>query len=117
MAAVTPVIPSIGGTNPAGISANAGGDTIPNNRGGAFLRINNGSGASINVTLAAGVNKNRPGDGVFPPMVLEDQVVAVPAGQARIIGPIPPSFNDGSGNVLLTYSATTSVTVETYQLA
>ncbi|QQS08687.1 MAG: hypothetical protein IPK69_11960 [Phycisphaerales bacterium] len=105
------------GTNPAGISANAGGDTIKNTSGNSFLRVTNGSGASIDVTLAAGVNKNRPGDGVFPPMVLEDQVVAIPAGQSRIIGPIPPAFNDGSSNVLVSYSSVTSVTVEAYRLS
>lgn len=113
---ITPVSPSISGVNPAPAAATAG-DAIINQRGNALLRVNNGGGASINVTLAAGSNPVRPADGNFPAMTLTNQVVAVPAGASRLIGPIPPSFNDGNGKVQLAYSATASVTVEAYQPA
>jgi len=115
MAVITPVSPSVAGTNPAAVSAAAGGDTIPNPRGNAIVRVQNGGGASINVTVAVGPNPTRPADGSFPAMTLANQVVAVPAGAARLIGPIPPAFNDGNGSVQLTYSAVTSVTVEAVQ--
>lgn len=117
MADITPVVPALAGTNPSGVAASGGGDAVLNPRGNVLIRVNNGGGSSINVTLAVGPNPTRPGDGTFPAMTLANQVVAVPNGQSRIIGPVPPAFNDGAGKVQVTYSAVTSVTVEAYQPA
>lgn len=116
MAAITPVKPTIAGVANGSVAASAGGDTVTNPSGNVLVRVTNGSGASINLTIAAGANPTRPADGAFPAMTLGNQVVAVPAGATRIVGPIPPAFNDGNGNVALTYSAVTSVTVEALQV-
>ncbi|MCA1571932.1 MAG: hypothetical protein LC798_16800 [Chloroflexi bacterium] len=96
------------GLNPAQQAAAAGGDKF---RPGAntFLRVVNGSGASITATVDS-VAASSYGTDV-------DLVVAVPAGGERWIGPLPeqrfgnPS-DSGMGNV--SYSAVTSVTVGAY---
>lgn len=110
MADITPVSLALTGANPALASANAGGDSIINTKANATFIVNNGSGSSINVTFAAQQNP-RPTDGTFPAMTLSNNVVAVPAGGMRLIGPIPSAFNDGNGKVQVTYSAVSSVTV------
>lgn len=111
MADLTVVTPAMSGVNPAPVSCSAGGDAVPNPRGRAVVRVANGSGGSINVTFAA-VLTNRPADGQFPAMTLGNGVIAIPAGAARLIGPIPTAFNDGNGKVQITYSAVTSMTIE-----
>jgi hypothetical protein len=46
-----------------------------------------------------------------------DDVVNIPAGQRRKIGPWPPSiYNDLNGRVQLTYDGVTSVTVGAFRL-
>jgi hypothetical protein len=112
MPAITPSRPVLSGVAPTSAAAGAGGDTVANPRGNTILRVNNGGGASINVTIAAGANPSRPADGTFPAMTLGNQVVAVPAGAVRLIGPVPSAYNDAAGNINLSYSAVTSVTVE-----
>lgn len=114
MADITPVRAHIDGTNPAPVAASAGGDSILNPRGNAVIRVANGGGSSINVTLAATIT-SRPGDGTFPPQAVGNKVVAVPAGATRLIGPIPPAFNDGNNRVQVTYSGVTTVTIEAYE--
>jgi hypothetical protein len=113
MAAITVLNPSITGTLAAPVAAAAGGDTVANPRGNVYVRVINGGGSSINVTVKAQVTA-RPADNTFPAGTLADQVVPVLNGTSRVIGPIPPAFVDGSGNVQLTYSAVTSVTVEAW---
>lgn len=112
MAAITVLTPTLSGVAPSPAAASAGGDTVANPRGDVLLRVINGGGSSINVTVAAGASPTRPSDGTYPAMTLAAQVVAVPNGASRIIGPFPPAYNDSGGNLALSYSAVTSVTVE-----
>jgi hypothetical protein len=73
-----------------------------------FLHVKNASGASINATLVAFITSVKiPGVGSVP---MPNQVVAVPAGGERMIGPIPPAFVDASGNATVNFSAQASVT-------
>ena len=91
------------GLAPAFAAAAAGGDTFANG-GRAILHVKNGGAGSINVTI----NSVKPCDQGFD----HDVVVAVPAAGERIIGPFDPArFNDSSGNVSVTYSGVTTVTV------
>lgn len=108
--------PSVAGVNLNPAAASSGGDAILNTRGDVFLYVTNGGGSSINVTLAA-VQTTRPADGTFPASTFGNQVVAVPNGQSRLIGPIPPAFNDANGKVQVTYSSVTSVTVAAFRPA
>lgn len=87
-------------------AAAAGGDSFPNS-GNVYFRVNNGSGASINVTFDA---PNADNFGVINDA--HDVVVAVAAGAQKTIGPFPPErFNDANGRVQVTYSSATTVTV------
>lgn len=114
MATLTPVSPAISGSTLTPASASAGGDQFANLRGSALLYVKNGSGGSINVTLTAQTTA-RPADNQFPAQTLGNNVVAVAAGAEKIIGPIPAAFNDGNGNVQVTYSSATTVTVAAIQ--
>jgi hypothetical protein len=113
MATLTKTVPVLAGVVPTAAAASAGGDQVANPKGKTYLRVINGGGSSINVTVAA-QSTTRPSDGTFPSMTLSSQVVAVANGTTKVIGPIPPAFVDGNGNTQITYSAVTSVTVEAF---
>lgn len=98
----------ISGLAPTQNSADAGGDDFLNN-GNIILRVENGSGVSINVTITSPASVQG--------LAVEDPVIAVAAGAAKFIGPFPPSlFNDSTGKVAVDYSAATSVTVEVLEI-
>lgn len=115
MAALTVQRPLITGVALAPASAGAGGDTVANVRGRVVLLVENGGGGSINVTLTA-QQTSRPGDGTFPAQTVADQVVAVAAGASKVIGPIPAAFVNASGQVAISYSGVSSVTVTALEL-
>lgn len=103
MATLTVATVSRAGTDIAGTSAAGGGDVFAND-GYTFLKVTNGGGSSINVTIDC----TQTLDG----MAVTDPVVAVAAGATKLIGPFSPSlFNDANGRVGVGYSAVTSVTV------
>lgn len=88
----------------ASASCAAGGDVFPNN-GRTIVEINNGSGGSITPTFAA--------TGVLPTgAVVASVATAIAAGVTRVFGPFPPEqFNNASGQVAITYSGVTSLTI------
>lgn len=116
MATITPVSPSLTGATFTPAAASGGGDQFANPRGNAFFYVKNGSGGALSVTLAA-VATSRPADGAYPAMTVPNNVVSIPAGAERLIGPIPSAYNDGNGNVQVTYSGVTSMTVAVIQPA
>lgn len=91
---------------PTYVAAGAGGDTI---KAGDNVRefVKNGSGASINVTIPRYPATDAEGVAEAP------LVVAVAAGAERWIGPLYGSrfTNPATGNVEISYSAVTTVTV------
>ncbi len=91
------------------------GDTIANSSDErTFLYVKNGSGGSINVTATAVKTSAKvAGFGQLP---RADRIVAVPAGEDRIIGPFPEAFNSTAGLVAINYSGVTSVTVAALRL-
>lgn len=96
------------GIDMAGVAATSGGDQFPNT-GREYLQIFNGDSGSHTVTP---VTQLAP-DG----QTVSALTVAVPAGATKVIGPFPPGvYNDVNGNVQLTYSAVTSVTVKVVQV-
>jgi hypothetical protein len=103
---ITPVARTI--TVLAAAAASVGGDLLPNN-GQEFLAIVNGSGASITATAAI----TKQVDGVTP----AGKAIVVPAGATALFGPFPPTqYNNANGQVAITYSAVTTVTVQGLQL-
>lgn len=91
------------GLSPAFSAASAGGDTMPAGDHN-YLDVKNGSGASINVTIAGNVPCNQGFNHAL--------VVAVPAAGEERIGPLKASiYGDSTGTCQITYSASASVTV------
>ena len=79
------------------------------NDGRTFLRVVNGGGSPINVTI------DTPGsvDG----LAVSNLVVAVTNAEDRLIGPFPTNiYNQSDGKVYVDWSAVTSVTVAALRL-
>ena len=96
------------GLNPSFVAAASGGDQVPND-GRTFIYVKNGGGGSINVTVDQKKKCNHGFD--------HDAVVAVPAGQERIIGPFTKhDFDNASNQFEVTYSGVTTVTVAAIRL-
>ncbi len=92
-----------GGVAPVLSAASGGGDTL-NCGDHTMLRVNNGGGGSVTVTIAATVNCNF---GVNHPLV-----ITVAAGTEQDIGPVLSSrYGNVNGVASVTYSAVTSLTV------
>lgn len=77
----------------------------------SVLHVNNGSGASINVTIQAPLGAPAVPAGLDP----TDRVLAIPAGQRGVIGPFDPSYfaqvsGASQGQVFVDFSAVASVT-------
>ncbi len=105
MALLTPRQVGTAGSAPAPVAASAGGDTVTNTKAAQlFVRVANGGGGAITVTVASPVPCNQGGT--------HPLAVAIPAGQARDIGPLP-ARRFGSV-VALTYSGVATVTVDPY---
>lgn len=117
MAALTPsVVARLGGADiSAGMAAaSAGGDTMPagpNN----YLHIKNAGGAAITVTVTPPAGSGPLGTSISA-LPLTPQVAATTGDM--LYGPFPVTpFGDSNGNVNITYSAVTSVTVKALTLA
>lgn len=104
MATLTVVTTTLAGTAAAAASCAAGGDVFPNN-GKTLVEITNGSGGSLTPTFAAtGTLQNGA--------VIASVATAIAAGVTRVFGPFPPElFNNSSGQVAITYSGVTSLTI------
>lgn len=100
MAALTIQQAALTGATPAYAAADVAGDTFDNDSR-TMLHVKNGGGGSINVTVDSPTVCDQGGT--------HDLVVAVPAGQERIIGPFPVARFGSS--VAVTYSGVTTVTV------
>lgn len=96
---------TLAGVDPTLAAAAAGGDTFAND-GRTYFDINNGSGGSINATFDATELCNQGFD--------HDEVVAVPAGARRRIGPFPTGRFGTT--VSVSYSDVTTVTVAAVRL-
>ena len=99
---------SLSGLNPSFVAAAAGGDAFLN-AGREFLHVKNGGGSEVTVTVDSQVPCNQGYD--------HNAVVAVPAGQERLIGPFPKArFDYANQKVQVAYSDVTSVTVAAVRL-
>lgn len=103
MALLAKQIAKIGGTAVAFAAAAAGGDQVKADTRSVLL-VKNGAGALITVTVVI------PGNTEFG-QPQPDVAVDVAAGATAAIGPFPREAGDDSGQVTVTYSDATSVTV------
>lgn len=70
--------------------------------------VKNDDASAITVTLVT--------QGTVDSQAVADRTVTVAAGAIKLIGPFPTAtYNDSSGNVQVTYSAVTSITVGAVQ--
>lgn len=91
------------------VSAAGGGDQFANSGQEQFF-IKNGDASPHTVTFATPLTV----DG----QAVADRTVTVPAGHSMLIGPFRPAYyNDTNGNVQVSYSAVTSVTVAVVKCA
>jgi len=89
-------------------AAAAGGDQFEN-EGDAFVVVSNASGGAI--TARAVIQKTV--DEVTP----DPKEITVADGTAQLFGPFPTDiYNDENGNVQLTYSSATDLSVGVYKL-
>lgn len=103
MATLTVQSVVLAGITPSLVAAAAGGDEFVNS-GKTLIYVKNGGGGSINVTVDSQAVCSQGYD--------HDAVVAVPAGEERMIGPFSKDrFNDSDVKVQITYSGVTSVTI------
>lgn len=101
------------GLNPTFAAAAGGGDAFANaNDERTYIRVKNGGGAPITVTINPVSPNSVKQQGVTPgPVSLPSYSVAVPASGDMTIGPFPAAYTDANGNVNVSYSGVTSVTV------
>lgn len=80
------------------------------NDGRTFMHIKNGSGSPITCTITT--------PGTFQGLAIADVVVTVGATTGeQMAGPFPKGiYNAGDGNIDITWSATTTVTVAVFKL-
>lgn len=96
-----------GGAEAALVAAAVGGDQFANN-GKTYLKVTNGGGAPITVTIAAQQSCDQGS--------LHNITNSVTNGTTELMGPFSSRYTDGNGFCQVTYSAVTSVTVGAFAL-
>ena len=107
MALLSAQVPGPAGAAPTYTAVSAS-DQVPNSGGRTVVIVRNASGASINVTIV--------GTGKIEDLTVANRVIAVPAGQDRLISLPAALYNDADGRVTLNFSATASVTIAVLNL-
>lgn len=105
MATLTVQVPASGGTALSFTAADGDGDEYANT-GREVLVVNNASASAIDVTIA---QQSACSQGLSSPT--HDVVTSVAAGTVEYLPPVARRYNDADGNVQVSYSDTTSVTV------
>jgi uncharacterized Zn-binding protein involved in type VI secretion len=110
MAVLTVQSQALAGIVPSYTAAAGGGDSFPCPRPGrTYVHVKNGSGGSITVTMTSPYAAR---SGSAP----ANNAVVVAAGAEKKIWVDDPIWVDANGNVNLTYSGVTSLTVGIFQL-
>lgn len=79
-----------------------------------FLHVKNGDASPTNVTINAVKTTARvSGVGV---VTISDKVIAIAAGEERLIGPFTEAYMDADGDVTINYSNVTSITAAALKL-
>lgn len=94
-------------------AAGGSGDQFTND-GQTFLVVSNGSGSSIDMTIAAQTTSaTKQG---MEDITYSNKVVALADGATKMIGPFATgTYNDANGRVQVTYSSAISVTVAAFR--
>ena len=93
-------------------AAAGGGDQVTNTDGKTFLHIKNGSGGSITVTVAEQISGTTVQSPQYGKLTKASVTKAIAAGAEGFIGPFAKAgFNDVNGNLQITYTGVTSLTI------
>ena len=91
-------------------SAAAGGGDTADNGGSTFLNIKNGGGSEVTVTITAQTTSVE--SSIYGDLTKANASIAIESGAEAFIGPFKPSsFNNTDGEIAITYSGVTSVTI------
>lgn len=91
-------------------SAVSASDEFPNTSGNIIIHVKNGDASANTVSITT----PKTVDG----LAVADAGGSVPAGEERFFGPFKRGlFNDGSGNVTVTHSNTTSNTIAVLRIS
>ena len=113
MALLTTQTIALAGLEPSYAAAAEAGDTYTDDGSNRiFVHAKNGSGGPITVTIASQVTPAASSG-----TAAANLAVVVPAGEERMVGPVPRPFVAASTNlVAMTYSSHTSLTVGVFKL-
>jgi hypothetical protein len=90
-------------------AAGGDGDTADNG-GSTFLHIKNGGESSITATITAKTTSVE--NSIYGDLTKTNASIAIEPAAEAFIGPFKPAaFNDGNGEITITYSGVTSVTI------
>lgn len=93
-------------------SAAALGDQVTNADGKTFLHIKNGSGGSITVTVSEQISGTTVQSPQYGKLTKASATKAIGSGAEAFFGPFAKAgFNDVNGNIQITYTAVTSLTI------
>lgn len=107
MATLTAQQISQAGLKPTTVTPAAAGDKLANT-GKEFFFVENGSGSAITATVVPVVTTVQ--DPLLGILKKENSVLSLAAGEQGFLGPFEvDAFNDTSGNITITCSATASV--------
>ena len=114
MAQLTVQNPVGAGITPSYVAAAGGGDYFVPDSGGLYLiHIKNGGGASITLTIDDPTSQSPPNASQFNP----DVAVTVTNAQERmVLVDASRHKSPSTGQIVLTYSAVTSVTIGVFKL-
>jgi len=94
------------------LSAVSASDTIANVTGRTFLVVDNQSGGNDTIGVAAQITTTTKQG--FGNLTKGNISVVCPTGQQCVVGPFSKAYEDASGNVTVTHSATTNVKARAY---
>lgn len=95
------------GLSPSLVAADSEGDEFANT-GREFVHVKNGDASPHTVTIVTPVTVDD--------LAVADRDVVVPAGEERMIGPLPTAtYNTAGGVVQMTYDAVASVTIGVFK--
>jgi len=102
-------ITEAGGTVTYSAASSGDGDTTDNS-GSTFLHIKNGGVGEITATITAQTTSVE--SDIYGDLTKANASIAIEASGEVFIGPFKPAaFNEGDGEIVITYSGVTSVTI------
>jgi len=101
-------ITEAGGTVTYSAAAAGDGDTADNN-GSTFLHIKNGGGGEITATITA--EKTSVESNIYGDLTKANASIAISGSAEAFIGPFKPAAFNDDGQIAITYSGVTSVTI------